>query len=389
MSIASYKQHFRHTLALQADRLHFAAHSHHLWPDVARAAHLQAFDEAADLADLKWDRIFGEVLPTAQAHLARQLGCSRGERFAIAPNVHDLLLRLISCIEGDRPPRVLSTGSEFHSFTRQMARWSETDRGPSWTQVPTEPFETLPERFASALAAGPFDLVYASQVFFDSGYEFREVFELLQAAHPDALICVDGYHGYGALTTDLGPFEDRLFYAAGGYKYAMSGEGVCFLHCPDGIAERPVDTGWFAGFGALEAGQGEQVSYGPAGARFLGATFDPTPLYRFNAVQGWLLELGLDAQRLHARSLALQALFLERLEQHHPLGLAADHLVVPEPDRRGNFLTFRRSDATDLRARLLELGVVTDARSDRLRFGFGLYQDPEDIDALFERLAGR
>ena len=136
------------------------------------------------------------------------------------------------------------------------------------------------------------------------------------------------------------------------------GEGVCFLHCPDGIAERPVDTGWFAGFGALEAGQGEQVSYGPAGARFLGATFDPTPLYRFNAVQGWLLELGLDAQRLHARSLALQALFLERLEQHHPLGLAADHLVVPEPDRRGNFLTFRRSDATDLRARLLELGVV-------------------------------
>ena len=389
MSLPSYKQHFRHALGLHGERLHFAAHSHHLWPDVAREAHLRAFDEAAELADLKWDRIFGELLPAAQGHLARELGVSDPSRFAFAPNVHDLFVRLVSCIEHRGPLRVLSTGSEFHSFTRQMKRWSEGGAGcPEihWVQVSAEPFESLADRLAQALEAESFDLFYASQVFFDSGYEFREVFDLAEQANPEALVCIDGYHGYGALPTDLDKSQSRVFYTAGGYKYAMSGEGVCFLHCPDGVAERPVDTGWFAGFGALESAQTGLVPYGPGGARFLGATFDPTSLYRFVAVQEWLQELGLGAAERHARSLALQERFLERIAEHRPAGLEAGQLVVPSPERRGNFLTFRRADATEVRARLIEAGIVTDARADRLRFGFGLYHDLNDVDALVDRM---
>ena len=57
--------------------------------------------------------------------------------------------------------------------------------------------------------------------------------------------------------------------------------------------------------------------------------------------------------------------------------------------RRGHFLTFRRGDARDLQRRLLEARVITDARDDRLRFGFGLYQVEADVDRLVERLAAQ
>jgi selenocysteine lyase/cysteine desulfurase len=34
------------------------------------------------------------------------------------------------------------------------------------------------------------------------------------------------------------------------------------------------------------------------------------------------------------------------------------------------------------------LGVITDYRADRLRIGFGIYQDEADVDRLIEILAG-
>ena len=46
------------------------------------------------------------------------------------------------------------------------------------------------------------------------------------------VVAIDGYHGFMAVPTDLSRIAGRAFYLAGGYKYAMAGEGVCFLHCP-------------------------------------------------------------------------------------------------------------------------------------------------------------
>ncbi len=54
-------------------RLHFAAHSHHPWPDVARDAQLQAWDDAARWIDAKWSHVFDTVVPQAQGHVARLL----------------------------------------------------------------------------------------------------------------------------------------------------------------------------------------------------------------------------------------------------------------------------------------------------------------------------
>ena len=74
------------------------------------------------------------------------------------------------------------------------------------------------------------------------------------AGDPNTFVIIDGYHGFMAVPTDLSMIAERAFYLAGGYKYAMAGEGACFLHCPPGYGLRPRDTGWYAGFSALEKG---------------------------------------------------------------------------------------------------------------------------------------
>ena len=49
----SYKAHFRRFLEAYPGRLHFAAHSHHLWPDVTFVAQTRCWLDAARLADRK------------------------------------------------------------------------------------------------------------------------------------------------------------------------------------------------------------------------------------------------------------------------------------------------------------------------------------------------
>jgi kynureninase len=206
---------------------------------------------------------------------------------------------------------------------------------------------------------------------------------------PEALVVIDGYHGFLARPASLRAIEDRVFYLAGGYKYAMSGEGACFLHVPAGCRLRPLDTGWFATFGRLEGAPPNAVEYADDGFRFWGATFDPTALYRLNAVLDWLAGLGLGPAEIHARARDLQRRFLSGLEAADVRSVPAASLVTPRTlDRQGNFLTFRLPRAAQVGRRLAEAGIDVDWRDDRLRFGFGLYHDPEDVDELVARLAG-
>jgi selenocysteine lyase/cysteine desulfurase len=249
------------------------------------------------------------------------------------------------------------------------------------TRIATEPHATFDDRFARAAASAAWDVVYVSHVFFSSGYALDHLSRVVDAVKQrETFIVLDGYHAFSAISVDLSRVHDRVFYVAGGYKYAMSGEGACFLHAPPGYGERPRDTGWYAAFGALAHAQHPgRVPYAPGGARFLGATFDPTALYRFNAVMDLLERLGLDGERIHAHAMRLEERFLAELRSA-PCALDETQLVVPlsEP-RRGNFLTFATPRAQDLYARLLAANIVTDVQGDRLRVGFGLYHDDDDV----------
>ncbi|MBU1540384.1 MAG: class V aminotransferase [Alphaproteobacteria bacterium] len=373
---------FSRALSLDPERLHFAAHSHHLWPDASFDGQMRAWIEANQFADRKWDLIFGEVIPEAQAHVARELNLPSPDTVVFAPNTHDLLLRIVSGVER-KPVRILSTDGEFHSFRRQGERWEEAGEAVI-TRVPLEPFATFDDRFVAAARAGGFDLILASQVFFRTGQAFSRIADLADLADPAGpWVVIDGYHGFMAAPTDLSAVADRVFYLAGGYKYAMSGEGVCFLHAPDGYCPRPVITGWFAEFGDLSGPPGG-VQYRSDGGRFWGATFDISPLYRFNGVRRALDEAGLTTATVSAHAHALMAQFQTAVADGEAGRLKTAELINPLTGEAGRarFLAFRHDDAQAWRARLLEAGVVTDVRDDVIRFGFGLYQDGADVERL-------
>jgi selenocysteine lyase/cysteine desulfurase len=385
----SFRRLFSKSLAAGGDRLHVAAHSHHLWPDASFAGQVEAWDDAARLADRKWDRVMGEIWPAAQAEVAAELGTGDPGAIVFSSNTHDFVLRLAAaCPRRERSRlRVLTTDGEFHSARRQFARWAE-DGWLEVERVAAEPFDTLGERFLEAAQGGRHDLVFASHVLFASGRLLGGLDDLAALARPQGpWVVIDGYHAFMALDTPLTPaLGERLFYLGGGYKYAMAGEGLGFMHCPPGFGPRPPLTGWFAEFGELTAPPGG-VGYTSDAMRFMGATFDPSALYRFLAVRRTLAEEGLTTARinahveaLHARAIeALAATPLGRAELLNPLGGAGGH---------ARFLAFRSPDAQRWQLSLLERGCVTDVRGDVLRLGFGLYQDDGDIERLAALAAG-
>src|SRR5690606_37763949 len=117
--------------------------------------------------------------------------------------------------------------------------------------------------------------------------------------------------------------------------------------------------------------------YAPDGRRFLGATFDPTALYRLLAVLDWLDEQELTPDAVHAHAHEAKDMFLEGVTG---VSLLDEHALLLSRDaaNRGNFLAFRTEAAPLLHSRLAEAGVVADYRDDRLRFGFGLYHEERD-----------
>lgn len=359
-----------------------AAHSHHLWPDASFDGQVQCWEDAARLADAKWDKVMGEVWPEAQGHVARELGTDMPDAVVFASNTHELLVRLFAAAPLNGPLRVLTTSGEFHSARRQFARWQES--GDLFvTDIPTEPFDSFAARFLGAAEIGEHDLIFVSQVMFNSGFVFDQVDELAQCARPGGpWVVIDGYHGFMALDRPLGagPAQDA-FYMGGGYKYAMAGEGCGFMHAPAGFGPRPPITGWYAEFEDLSVAPG-QVGYAPDARRFMGATFDPSGLYRFKAVQQMLVREGLTTAAISDHVHHLQARLLNRIED--TILSSAELLNPPLKGAQARFLAFRSPHAQQWCADLKRQGCTTDVRGDVLRIGLGLYHDASDVDRLVE-----
>ncbi|WP_222703803.1 class V aminotransferase [Sphingomonas xanthus] len=379
----SFKPLFARSLGAAPDRLHFAAHSHHLWPDASLEGQMQCWEDASMLADRKWGRIMDEIWPGAQAEVANELGTDDSSAIVFASNTHDLLVRLVAACprDGEAPLRVLMSDGEFHSARRQMARWAEAGE-ILLTTVAAEPHDDFSDRFLSAAESGGHDLILVSHVMFGSGRIFEGVEALAALARPDGpWVAIDGYHAFMAVADPFGPkAATSAFYLGGGYKYAMAGEGMGFMHCPPAFGERPPITGWYAEFGDLTAPPGSSVGYTRDAMRFMGATFDPSALYRFLAVRAMLAENGLTSDRIAARVAMLQDLMLDRLAGT-PLA-DAELLNPPGNGPRARFLAWRSPRAQRWCNELMDRNCITDVRGDVLRVGFGLYHDEEDVETF-------
>lgn len=382
MTMHDYRHLFQRSIAAAPDRVHFAAHSHHLWPDASYLGQIACWQDAARLADRKWGRVMDELWPAAQAHVADELTLPDPSTVVFAGNTHDFLIRIASARNG-RPLRILTSEGEFHSFRRQVARWEEAGQAVVHR---VSVGDAMVDAMISAAATFRPDLIWVSQVMFGTGFIVPGWQRLAQLADPAGpWVVIDGYHGFMAIDTDLSAVADRVFYLSGGYKYAMSGEGVAMMHAPPGYGDRPLLTGWYAEFDDLRLPPGH-VGYAPDARRFMGATFDPSGLYRFVAVRDMLRAEGLNTAAITAHALMLRQRVLAALPDTILRDAQVLNAGIEGPLAR--FIAIRSPDAASIQARLAAQDVMTDVRGDVLRIGLGLYQSLRDVDVLIDCLQG-
>lgn len=365
-----------------ADRLLLTGHSHQAWPDIAREGQLEAFDDAARDVDAKWDRAAAKADEVADGF--RTLLDDPGAEIALGASTHDLVIRFLSALDLRERPRLITTDGEFHTLRRQLGRLAEA--GIEVVQVPAEPVDTLTERLAAEVDSRV-SAVLVSMVLFETSRVVGGFGPLAAACRRHgAELLVDAYHALGVVPVSLGALGlADAWVTGGGYKYLQLGEGNCFLRLPPHAERfRPVVTGWYAEFGSLaEQPAGGGVVYARGGARFAGATYDPTSHYRAARVLGFF------------RDHALSAPFLREVSQHQ-LGLLArafDELDAPARvitrdggaplSAFGGFLALRCADATGLQRALAARGVHTDARGVYLRLGPAPYLSDRQLhDAM-------
>ena len=361
------------------ERLLLTGHSHQAWPDVAFDGHRQAWLDAAEYVDSKWD-FAAEKANRVMAGFTRLMGGCDGD-LTPGTNTHTLVVRFLSSLPLEERPRMITTDGEFHSIRRQMDRLAEA--GLEVVKVSSEPLHSVSERVAAEVddrTAG----VLISSVFFDTGCIVPELPAVADAcARHGAELMIDAYHSLNVVPFSLQGME-RAFVVAGGYKYCQLGEGNCVLRVPPNCDLRPVITGWFSEFAELAAARvpGE-VRYGAGPARFAGSTYDPTSHYRAAEVFDFFEQRSLTPELLREVSQHQVGLLLETFES-----LDLDPSVVQTDDsvllhERGGFLALRAPAAARLSASLRDRGVSTDFRGHVLRFGPAPYlSDAQLVSAM-------
>lgn len=371
-----FKQYYKIFLDANKGVQHYASHSHHYWPDVTKQAMIEYWDDSAKYVDDKWGYFFESKIPRTQKLIADNLGLSSPEQIVFAPNTHEFIVRLLSCFEGKSQLNILTTDSEFHSFDRQVNRLAENS-SVQVEKVSTQDFSTFESRFIDKIKSKKYDLIFLSQVFFNSGLVVSDLKALVDAAAPEVVFVVDGYHGFMAYPANLKSIEDRAFYIAGAYKYAQGGEGCCFMHVPKSSQHRPVNTGWFAGFTELSA-KSLQVNYAGNGYRFAGSTMDFSALYRLLSVLELFKNENINVEKIHTHIQNLQNNFRQHLHGLNFKYLHENNIIRGDFAHHGHFFSFELNDPNEVKRlhdKLKNQKIRTDYRNTRLRFGFGLYQE--------------
>jgi kynureninase len=382
--LADYYTRFR-----VSERLLLTGHSHQAWPDVAFDAQQQAWLDAAELVDDKWERA-AEVADEVRAGWRRLLNDPNGE-IALGQNTHELVVRLLSALlpmfgaatgSTGRRMTLVTTDGEFHTIRRQLDRLAEA--GVVVEKVAAQPAETLAERLAARVDERV-ACVLVSSVLFETAEIVPHLGAVADACDRyGAELLVDAYHHLNVVPFDIEAAGlARVFVVGGGYKYCQLGEGNCFLRVPADCRLRPVLTGWFSEFAALaERKDAGEVPYGAGHARFAGATYDPTAHYRARAVFDFHREMALTPERLRAISRHQVALLLREFDASDLDPAIATTSPVPA-DRRAGFLPIRSPRASALVAELRVRGVLADARGEILRLGPAPYLDDRQlVDAI-------
>jgi kynureninase len=362
-----------------AERMLLTGHSHQAWPDVGFEAQQRAWLDAAEFVDDKWERA-AEQANRVRAGFARLLGDTSAQ-IALGQNTHELIIRWLSALPFRVRPQIVTTSGEFHTIRRQMDRFA--DEGIDVRKVDAHPVDTLTDRLASEVTDRTLAVLVSSVLFETAAIVPGLARVAATCAKHGAELLVDAYHHLNVVPFDVTSMGlQGAFVTGGGYKYCQLGEGNCFLRVPDGCTLRPILTGWFAEFEAIESTGHERVTFGGGAAAFAGATYDPTSHYRAAAVFDFQRQQELTPDELRRVSQRQVGILISAFEQLD-LPASVAHIEPMPVERRGGFLAIRAPQARELARRLRERGVFVDARGDVLRMGPAPYlRDDQLTDAV-------
>jgi kynureninase len=367
-----------------SERLLLTGHSHQAWPDVGFDAQQRAWFDAAELVDDKWERA-AEQANRVRGGFARLLGDSSAN-IALGQNTHELIIRWLSALPFRVRSEIVTTSGEFHTIRRQMDRFA--DEGIEVRTVDAHPVETLADRLASAVTDRTL-AVLVSSVLFETAAIVPGLDRVAAAcASHGADLLVDAYHHLNVVPFDVSSMGlQSAFVTGGGYKYCQLGEGNCFLRVPDGCRLRPILTGWFAEFEAIESTGRERVTFGDGAAAFAGATYDPTSHYRAAAVFDFHQQQGLtptELRRISQHQVGIVISAFERLD----VAPSVAHVEPMPLDQRGGFVAVRTPQAREVARRLRDRNVFVDARGDVLRIGPAPYLRDDQLTEAVAAVGG-
>lgn len=366
-------------------RVLLTGHSHQAWPDCCREAQLEAWDDAALHVDDKWARAAHKAQAVRDG-FTRLLDDEHGE-IALGCNTHELLTRFLSALPLRHKPRIVTTTGEFHSARRQLDRLAE--EGIEIIRVPADSPAAVAGHIQANLTAQT-AAVIVSSVFFRSGLIVPNLTEIYQACrHYQCELLIDAYHQLNVVPFSVRDLKlHHAFILGGGYKYCQLGEGNCFLRFPRDCELRPVHSGWFAEFSALErVDTTHDVVYDRGPARFAGATYDPTSHYRAASVFDFFQHHGLTPALLrevsqHQITTLLTELMRTRIISEH---FFLDDTIPVE--QRAGFLVVTSPIASALKSDLAVANVHVDIRGHQLRLGPAPYLCDDQLRYAVDQIA--
>lgn len=368
------------------ERILLTGHSHQAWPDVAYGAQMQAWQDAADKVDGKWDVAVAIADEVREGY--RSLLDDPDGHIALGQNTHELVTRFLSALPLRDRPRVVTTDGEFHTVRRQLARLQEEGlevvhagaTGSAPGAIAEAVIDALDDRTAAVVMSS---VLFRNSLIVDGLGEVAHACE-----HVGASLLVDAYHSINVVPFSVsGMGLERAFVVGGGYKYCQFGEGVCFLRIPAGCSLRPILTGWFSEFGELaDNPAGGPVAYGDGPHRFAGSTYDPVGHYRARAVLRFFQSERLNPRLLRAVSQAQLARLTKGIDALDPDPTVLSWNRDLPLERRGGFLALDAPGAGQLAARLRSRDVFADHRGTVLRLGPAPYVTDAQLDEAVDLL---
>jgi selenocysteine lyase/cysteine desulfurase len=366
-----------------ANRLLFSGHSHQAWPDVARNGLIETYDTAARRVDTKWDTA-AEKTEILRSYL-RDFYDDPDGLYCQSENTHHLLVSWLSGFDLKNNPKIITTDGEFHSMFRQLHRL--TEEGLQMAMVEAEADNIVDQ--ISREIDDQTCAIMLSRVYFQSGLINQHISEIAGLARSnDVPLLIDDYHGTNVVPLSIrdANLED-CYILIGGYKYLQWGEGNCFLRFPQDCTLRPVVTGWFASFSTLDEPRTmEPVEFDEGNQRFATGTYDPSSQFRAAEVVAFFREQELTPEVLCSQYRdqvkLLKDLFLE---QNFDAEIIQCYHQQPL-EQNGGFLALQSPHAREIRARLLEKNVFTDARDNILRLGPAPYITTQQIEQAINAL---